>query len=108
MPKITNKQARAFVQNLKPFATSRRTLYAEWQTPTLYAVFSYGPHWPLFIYDVEDGTWFENEDKYGVTTTQHRNHTHPRTKTELRSTNYLRTLIAMRASDKCNDLYTGE
>lgn len=27
----------------------------------LYVVWSYGSHWPLYIHDHKDGTWYENE-----------------------------------------------
>lgn len=27
----------------------------------LYVVWSYGSHWPLYIHDRKDGTWYENE-----------------------------------------------
>ena len=36
-----------------------------------YIVFSYGLHWPLFIYDHKKGQWYGNSDKYSVTTSKH-------------------------------------
>ena len=45
--------------------------------PNLYVVYSYGPHWPMFIYDTETDQWFENGDKYSVTTSKHTNKIRP-------------------------------
>ena len=38
----------------------------------LYIVYSYGKHFPLFVFDKQTGTWYTNEDKYSVTTSKHR------------------------------------
>ena len=46
--------------------------------PASFVVFSYGPHFPLFVYDNKSGLWFENQDKYSATTTQHRTYAHPK------------------------------
>jgi len=42
-----------------------------------YVVFSYGGHWPLFIYDYGTQRWFENDDRYSKTTSKHRSKAHP-------------------------------
>lgn len=76
--KISNKNARPYVKARKPFKGSNlsgccRTLPGVPETE-VYVVYSYG-YWPLFIH--VDGTWFENTDRYSVTTSKHRNQTHP-------------------------------
>lgn len=38
----------------------------------IYVVFSYGNHYPMFIYDRETKQWFVNEDNYSATTSKHR------------------------------------
>lgn len=85
IPKVPNRDARQFVQNRKPFTGSN--LYGGWivggwivagegeTREERYVVYSYGRHWPLFIYT--NGVWFENEDKYGMTTSKHRSQSHP-------------------------------
>ncbi len=80
--KTTNRGARACVQTLQPFTNSNGQLYARWVNPNTYVVYSYGKHWPLFIWDASKKTWFENEDRYSSTTSHHRSYTHPYTKTE--------------------------
>jgi hypothetical protein len=93
--RTTRRGARTHIQNLQPFKMSNGTLYGRWvetQTPTpAYVVYSYGPHWPLFIYC--DGTWYENEDKRSMTTSHHRSYAHPHTDTTPRSTTWLRGFI---------------
>ena len=72
----TNQKSRSFVQQCLPFQTGHKTLYGEW-TGRLYVVFSYGSHWPLFIYDPEAKVWFENSSRYSNTTSKHRTQARP-------------------------------
>lgn len=81
--KIANRDAHKFVAQRHPFQGNN--LYAQFRTqnnkdgtngPDMwYVVYSYGEHWPLFVY--ADGLWFENKDKYGMTTSKHRSQAHP-------------------------------
>lgn len=84
--KIPNKQAREYVQELKPFTASN--IFAEWITVKyreedrwkdrrIYVVFSYGKHWPLFVYDGQAEVWFENTERHSSTTSRHRSQAHP-------------------------------
>ena len=99
--KIANKDARKFVQQQHPFEGSN--LFATFRTKkgkdaegndthtgSWYAVYSYGDHWPLFVY-AED-TWFENEDRHSVTTSKHRTQTHPHCHTVLLSSKWMQRL----------------
>lgn len=56
----------------------------------LYVVYSYGPHWPLFIHDRNTQRWYENEDRYGRTTSKHRSQCHPHVPTSLRPVEWMR------------------
>ena len=87
-------KARAYVQNGIAFTNHNSQLFARWETPLLYVVYSYGEHWPLFVWDGFD--WYENEDKYSPTTTKHRSQTHPLRGTTKLSRNALRALVAQR------------
>lgn len=88
---VTRREARAKVQARHPFRTSNGQLFARWETPSLYVVYSYGDHWPLFLWNGTE--WFENEDRRSVTTSHHRGYTHPHTATQARSTTWLRQFI---------------
>lgn len=74
IPRVANRDARKYVQQRKPFRGSTTSgTYID----DRYVVYSYGEHWPLFVYD--DGRWFANSDRYSRTTTKHRSQLHPLT-----------------------------
>ena len=74
--KCSNKDAREYVQQCKPFKANN--LFAELRGDT-YIVFSYGYHWILFV--CKGGVWYENKEKYSVTTGKHRSQANPRCET---------------------------
>ena len=86
--KTSNIKARSLVQNLVPFKGNNTfgEIIGE-----AYAVFSYGHHWPLFVN--VNGQWYENGDRYSVTTSKHRSQLHPLTTTEIRSVYDLKDMI---------------
>lgn len=94
MDKVSNAKCREYVQQRKPFRGSN--LWGEWVVgltplaPSRYVVYSYGQHFPLFVYTHD--CWFENEDKYSVSTSKHRTQSHPLCPTVLLSTHWMRTL----------------
>lgn len=90
VPRIANRDARDYVRNRKEFEGSN--LFArmvivtnpgndatgtEWTSRMVYVTYSYGHHWPLFVYDENAGVWFENVDYYSRTTSKHRSQAHP-------------------------------
>jgi len=96
MKRVANKDARIRVQNRKEFEGSN-TL-AEWRSTTYsprdsrYIVYSYGHHWPLFIW--ENGVWYENEDRASVSTSKHRTQLHPHAETRLLPAGAMREIAA--------------
>lgn len=77
---IASTKCRPFVQQLKPFTNYNKTLFGYWVKPDIYAVFSYGNHWPLFIWEDDgfgSGAWYANSDKYSPTTSKHYTQAHP-------------------------------
>ena len=75
--RTSNCKARTFVQSRLPFKGNNT--FAE-NLNGAYVVFSYGKHWPLFA--CIDGTWYENEGRYSVSTSKHRSQLHPLEETE--------------------------
>jgi hypothetical protein len=73
----TVANCRSFVERRVPFHTSNKQLFGYWCDSGVYAVFSYGQHWPLFIFEPTTSQWFANEDKYGTTTSKHYGKAHP-------------------------------
>ena len=82
-PRINGRKCRPFVQDRKAFQNSNGQLYAKWETPDLYVVYSYGDHWPLFMWAGRTDTWYQNADKFSPTTSRHRTYAHPYEETEL-------------------------
>lgn len=78
MPRLSSHAARQMVVKRLQFRTGG-ALYAEYRKASdgthMYVVYSYGEHWPLFVY--HDGVWYENIDRYSVTTSKHRSQAHP-------------------------------
>ena len=83
---IANYRARAYVQRKEHFDGAH--IFARWQVKrsdnkmgrskqTLYVVYSYGHHFPMFVYDADANVWVENSDRYSVTTSKHRTQLHP-------------------------------
>jgi hypothetical protein len=78
--RTSNATARKYVQALLPFRGNNT--FGEWRLlfdagASLYVVCSYGPHWPLFIYDPSTQRWYENKSKYGRATSKHHTQLHP-------------------------------
>lgn len=88
--KVSNSSARTFVQSKLPFKGNNT--FGETRG-SVYVVFSYGHHWPLFAY--VDGTWYENQERYSVSTSKHRSQLHPLTETEQVSAKEIRTLAGV-------------
>ena len=80
---LANKSARAMVQLRRPFEGSN--LYARENTPqhgisTLYVVYSYGEHFPIYIAETDEGnntTWYTNADKFSQSTSRHKAQCNP-------------------------------
>ena len=83
--KTANSRARGFVQTLTEFEASNTygVWYADSYENARYVVYSYGTHWPMFIFDGEK--WYENGDRASKTTSKHKNQLHPLCETEIRA-----------------------
>jgi len=86
--KVSNGSASSLVNARISFKGNNT--FGEW-IDGIYAVFSYGYHWPLFAYI--DGTWYENQERYSPTTSKHRSQLHPLEDTEMVSKDELLTLL---------------
>ena len=76
--KVANKNARQYVDELKVFEGSNTFAENKVQyEDKLYVVFSYGYHFPMYIYDYQAGIWIGSRDKYSVSTTRHQSQCAP-------------------------------
>ena len=72
MNRIANKNSRIHTTNKESFEGSN--LYAK-DVKKCYVVFSYGLHFPLYIF--KEGNWYENESNYSITTSKHKFQSRP-------------------------------
>ncbi len=78
---VSNADARDYVQKCIEFQGSN-TFAREVHTDhsTLYVVYSYGEHFPMFIAETDDDgvtRWYSNQDRFSMTTSKHRTQLHP-------------------------------
>ena len=64
----TLKQMRKKIQDHDVFKGN--SVYSRWVSPTRYAVFSYGEHFPMAVWNEGEG-WLLNADKFSPTTGRH-------------------------------------
>lgn len=74
--RISTREAAAYAARREPFR-SHGSLYAT-REPIGYTVYSYGPHWPLYVYDASCDCWFGNKEKRSATTSHHARAAMPR------------------------------
>ncbi len=95
--KTSNGKCRYHVQNRVEFKANNifsvhhRTYF---NREPIYIVYSYGYHYPMFVYHEPTGTWFENSDRYSVSTSKHRSQAHPLANTVKLKTHQLENLIS--------------
>lgn len=92
MPKLTNRDCATYVGALKPFKNGKGTIYGDWSYPNTYVVYSYGAHFPIYVWVRQTNRWYANEDKYSRTTTNHQRIAHPSQPTTPVSTKFIRSL----------------
>jgi hypothetical protein len=97
--KTANSKARKLVNGLTEFKGSNT--FAETNAPTetrptwLYVVYSYGYHFPMYIAEWttdENIQWYENSDRYSVSTSKQQNQLRPSSPTIKMDTETMRTL----------------
>ena len=74
--KTTNKNARKLVEKREIFKGSNTFSSIHTRTKgNIYAVYSYGYHFPMYVF--KGGKWFENSDKYSVSTSKQQTQLRP-------------------------------
>jgi hypothetical protein len=100
--KVANKNARQYVDELKEFEGSNT--FAEnkvaFDETGLYVVYSYGYHFPMYIYDYQAGIWIGSRDKYSVSTTKHQSQCRPSEKIHC----WLDTTEQMKEYTRCGSM----
>jgi len=73
MRMVTNRDMGKVVGERTEFNNSKRSCFARWEDVSgerMYIVFSYGVHWPLYIFHESTSTWYGNETRYSAPTTR--------------------------------------
>jgi hypothetical protein len=86
---VSNGRCRPLVQSCVPFRGSN--LFADTQDNGIYVVWSYGLHFPLFA--KVGSQWYENDDRYSVTTSKQSGQAHPHAETIKVSCAELKSII---------------
>ena len=95
MGKLNNHQVKSYVNNLEAFETNSSSMFSTGGRDTgLYAVYSYGFHFPMYVYDTASNQWFGNHDKYSRTTTSHQSYAQPSAKIHWIGTREMKLLTA--------------
>tara|TARA_R100000808_G_scaffold23024_1_gene50580 strand:+ start:1365 stop:1658 length:294 start_codon:yes stop_codon:yes gene_type:complete len=90
MKRTSNNKCNELVNNKIEFKANN--IFSEHiKKDKLYIVYSYGFHFPIYI--KYKNTWFENSDKYSVSTSKHQSQARPNAKTKLLNTNQMKQLI---------------
>jgi len=89
--KTTNTKSSIYTTKKEEFKANN--LFAEW-TNGVYVVYSYGRHFPMFLYNPVKDKWFENKDKYSISTSKQQNQARPSyADTNLMSTTFMQMEI---------------
>lgn len=75
MTRVANSKARALVSERRNFRGSNT--YGRTLADGSYAAFSYGEHWPLFVWWRAGNTWYENAGTYSQSTRRHASQLRP-------------------------------
>lgn len=99
---VTLNEMSRLVNGRMPFKGN--SVFGHWEG-NLYVVYSYGTHFPMYVYDagasvfdergsvVSKGVWLGNTDRYSVTTSKHQGKTRPNTVHKWLDTESLKDVI---------------
>ena len=100
---VTLNEMSKLVNGRVPFRGN--SVIASWVSDNLYVVYSYGTHFPMYVYDASasvfdergnalgKGVWLGNTDRYSVTTSKHQSTTRPSTVHKWLNTEQLKDTI---------------
>jgi len=90
MERVANREARTYVNNRDEFKGNNT--FGVWEGD-MYVVYSYGKHFPMYVYDSLMHVWFGNYDKYSASTSKHQSQLRPSGDVIYRNTEFLKNVI---------------
>jgi len=95
MDTITLGDMRDYTTERTQFKNSTESVFTK-KRQDLYVVYSYGEHFPIYVYDHGVELWFGNADKYSPTTSKHQTMARPDTEEiHMLSTEELSALVRL-------------
>ena len=91
MQRVSNNKARQVVNSMEEFKGSNT--FGVWENPACYVVYSYGKHFPMYVFDVVSNMWFGNYDKYSMSTSKHQSQLRPSATVIYKNTHFLNNII---------------
>jgi len=82
--RVNNSEMGGCVNRKEEFDNHNKTVTARWVNPlgsemlgSVYVVYSYGDHFPMYMYSQRMDRWFGNKGRYSVTTSRHQSQCRP-------------------------------
>lgn len=91
-PRVNHKDMRHCISAKREFKSYSGSVYAK-HHQDLYIVFSYGEHFPMYVFDFNTRSWYGNGDKYSPTTSRHQSQANPGVVSDWLDTDTLKRLI---------------
>ena len=92
MPRLANNALRGPISRREMFKTNSGAVYPR-RVGDLYVVYSYGDHFPMWVYDGHINQWFGNQDRWSRTTSKQQSQTRPDVEMTMWSTDTLRRIV---------------
>ena len=70
MKTISNTEMSDYTTELQPFTTHTESVWTD-DIGDMYVVYSYGTHFPIYMFDHRTEMWFGNSDRFSPTTSRH-------------------------------------
>ena len=93
MPNLSNAETREPIERREIFTTNAATIFPR-KTSNLYIVYSWGTHFPMWVYDGDLNQWFGNSDRYSRSTSKHQSLSRPNAQIDMCDTATLQQIIA--------------
>ena len=93
MARLANTELRGPIKRREMFKTNSGSVFPQ-RTGSLYVVYSYGEHFPMWVYDGDISQWFGNDDRFSRTTSKQQGQTRPDVTMTMCDTRTLKQMIA--------------
>ena len=92
MTRLANAETSGPIKRREMFKTNSGAVFPR-REGDLYVVYSYGDHFPMWVYDGHINQWFGNQDRASRTTSKQQSQTRPDVDMTMWSTDTLRRIV---------------